>query len=449
VNRKNKGGTYHDIFNLALPVSLEAIFQASFSLIDQIIVGSLGAVAVAAVGLSNNLSFILTLLYAGIGTGSGAFIAQAYGRQDMDEVSKIAALGQTAAAMLGVCSALPLVLFPTPILLLVGAQADVVKTASVYLQLFALSTPMNVMSAVTTATFRSMSDTRTPMAITMGAVFLNTILGLLLVLGLGGFPRLGVAGAGLATLISQTLRALALLTVLYSRKKGIRWHWPFGSIASRIGPPLFMVTYPIAFSEVLWGTSVFVYVVIFTRISTEALAASQIVTTIESLFILAASGLAPAAVAIVGQALGVNDKRNARQQSWRVLRLGIIAGIIFTAALAVVSFLLPVIYPKVHKQVLDQAFWGIIIISIVQPAKVVNNILGTAILPGGGDTKFVLMSHIVSSYALGLPAAALAALPLRLGPLSVFGSRALEELLKAVILLFRYRSGAWQRKLES
>jgi putative MATE family efflux protein len=308
VNRKNKGGTYRDIFNLALPVSLESVFQTSFSLIDQIIVGSLGAVAVAAVGLSNNLSFILTLLYAGIGTGSGAFIAQAYGRRDMDEVSKIAALGEAAAAMLGVCSALPLVLFPTPILRLLGAQPDVVKTASVYLQLFALSTPMNIMSAVAIAIFRSMSDTRTPMAITMSAVFLNTILGLMLVLGLGGFPRLCVVGAGLATLISQTLRALALLTVLYSRKEGIRWHWPSGSILGRIGPSLYKVTYPIAFSEMFWGASVFVYVVIFTRISTDALAASQIVTAIESLFIVAASGLAPVAVATVGQALGINSR---------------------------------------------------------------------------------------------------------------------------------------------
>jgi len=116
VNRQIQAGHYREIFGIALPVGLEALFQASFSLTDQIIVGSLGASAVAAVGLSNNLSFILTLLYAAIGTGSGAFIAQAYGRRDMDEVSKIAAVGQTSAAVLGICSSLPLILFPSPIL---------------------------------------------------------------------------------------------------------------------------------------------------------------------------------------------------------------------------------------------------------------------------------------------------------------------------------------------
>jgi Na+-driven multidrug efflux pump len=88
----------------------------------------------------------------------------------MDEVSKIAAVGQTAAAVLGICSCLPLSLFPSPILRFLGAQEELVKIGAVYLQLFAASAPLTVMSAVTTAAYRSMSDSRTPMIITMGSV---------------------------------------------------------------------------------------------------------------------------------------------------------------------------------------------------------------------------------------------------------------------------------------
>ncbi|HTD17886.1 MAG TPA: MATE family efflux transporter [Chthoniobacterales bacterium] len=440
---------YRKIFNIALPVGLEAIFQASFGLVDQIIVGSLGASAVAAVGLSNNLSLILTLLYAAIGTGSGAFIAQAYGRGDMEEVSKIAAIGQTAAAILGICSSIPLVLFPSPILRLVGAQEELVKTGSVYLQLFAASAPLTVMSSVTTATFRSMSDSRTPMIITIASVCLNTLLALPLVLGICGFPKLGVAGAGLATLISQGVRAVVLVTVLYLFKKGMHWHWPVRSIVTRIGPPLLTTIYPIALSEMLWGASAIVYVVIFTRISTEALASSQIVTTVENLFIVAASGLAPAAVATVGQALGADARGVARKQARRVLFTAVAAGLLITVALAGVSFLLPVLYPRVDRQVLNLAFWGVIIAAAVQPAKAVNSVLGTGTLPSGGDTKFVLFSHVVSSYAVGLPIALSTALLLRWSALSVFASRALEELLKSALLFARYRTRAWQRELRT
>jgi putative MATE family efflux protein len=404
---------------------------------------------VAAVGLSNSTSLILTLLYSAIGTGSGAFIAQAYGREDMDEVSKIEAVGQTAAALLGACTALPLILFPVPILRFMGAQEDVVGTAAGYLQLFAASAPMNVMSAVTAAAFRAMGDSRTPMAITVGAVILNTLLAFVLVLGVGPFPKIGVIGAGLATLTSQTIRCLVLLIVLYASKKKIKWRWPGLSVVKGVARPLLQVTYPIALSEMLWGTSTFVYTISFARIGTDALVSSQIVTTIETIFVVATSGLAPAAVATVGQALGDDSFQNASNQAKRVLYVGVGFGFVLSAALIGVSFLLPVFYPRVGESVLRMAVWGIAITAIVQSAKVANSILGTGILPSGGDTEFVLFSHMISSYALGLPFAVICGIVLRLGTWSVFGSRALEEAVKSVILLQRYRKASWQRKLST
>jgi len=80
------------IFKVALPVSLEAVFQTALGFIDQIIVGTLGATAVAAVGLCNSISFIVMLLYSAIGTGAGVLVAQAFGRNDLNDVSKVAAL---------------------------------------------------------------------------------------------------------------------------------------------------------------------------------------------------------------------------------------------------------------------------------------------------------------------------------------------------------------------
>ena len=91
------------IFKVALPVSLEAVFQTSLGFIDQIIVGTLGATAVAAVGLCNSISFIVMLLYSAIGTGSGVLVAQAFGRNDLKGVSKVAALGLMISGLFGLC----------------------------------------------------------------------------------------------------------------------------------------------------------------------------------------------------------------------------------------------------------------------------------------------------------------------------------------------------------
>lgn len=156
---------------------LEAVFQTSFSLIDQIIVGRLGADAIAGVGLSNGFTFIVLLIYSALGTGSGVLIAQAFGRKDMEEVSATVAAGHMAAAFFGTCTAIPLIMLPEVILRWIGAQGEVASQAAAYFQLFAASAPFKVISAVTTGTFRSLSDTRTPMIITAGAVALNTLVG--------------------------------------------------------------------------------------------------------------------------------------------------------------------------------------------------------------------------------------------------------------------------------
>jgi putative MATE family efflux protein len=435
------------IFKVALPVSLEAVFQTSLGFIDQIIVGTLGATAVAAVGLCNSISFIVMLLYSAIGTGAGVLVAQAFGRHDLKDVSKIAALSLMTSGIFGLCTALPLILYPGIILRLIGAPEELVQEGSVYFQLFSASAPLIVMSAVTTATFRSLNDSMTPMFITMGAVCLNTLLGLFLVFGWGPFPKLGVVGAGMATLVAQVARFLAFLIALYWRKKGLKWHWPLpGTGIAKVLGPLLEITYPIAISELLWGTSTFVYTILLTRLGIAALTSSQIVMTIENLFIVAASGLAPAAVASIGQALGADSLKEAKKHANAALRLGLIAGLLFSVLLCGASFLLPFVYPNVGKDVLHFTFWGIIIVACVQPAKVLNSILGNGILPSGGDTKYVLLCHVVGSYGIGVPVAILSGFILRLAVWGVFGSRALEEVLKTIFFLMRYRTPAWYKK---
>jgi putative MATE family efflux protein len=447
-NKKRRVSTssYWKILKLALPVGLESVFQTAFSLIDQVIVGRLGADAVAGVGLSNSISFILLLFYSAIGTGTGVLIAQAFGRDNMDEVSATAAAGHIAAGFLGACTAIPLILYPEVILLWIGAQGDVAHQAAGYFRLFAASAPLTVISAVTTGTFRSLNDTRTPMAVTSGAVAFNTLVGFLLVLGIAPFPKLGVAGAGVATLLAQAIRCCVLITVLYRKQKGMKWRWPWQcSQMKGIFGQLFRTTYPLALSEMLWGVSAFLYTVVFTRLGTTALAGSQIVMVIENLFIAAAAGIAPAAVASIGQAIGADSIRDAKAHARIVLQLAAYAGFVFTALLIGASFLLPALYPQIGNDVLRLAFWGLLIAALVQPAKVLNSVFGNGILASGRDTKFILGTHLIASYLIGLPAAVLFAIFRGLGAWGVFSSRAMEEIIKTVFFFIRFHSPAWYK----
>jgi putative MATE family efflux protein len=447
VSDKQKRGILKRILELALPVSLESVFQMSFNVADQIIVGLLGATAVAAVGLSNSVAAIAILLCAAIGTGSGVLIAQAYGRKDMEDVSKTAAVGQTIASVFGAVTALPLIIFSKPLLIALGAHEEVADLANGYFRFFVASLPLMILSTVTSAGFRSLNDSRTPMAITIASVVLNTGLGFALVLGCGPIPKLGVTGAGLATFISQFCRCVVLVVTFYRSKEGVKWRWPLPSAeVNSTSAKLIKLTFPIAISEVLWGASSFIYALVFIRLGTDALAASQIVMTIENIFIVAVSGLGPAAVATVGQKLGTGSVQAAKQHANVVLRLGLVSSIILGVLFAGVSLFVSLLYPKVGTEVLSFAVWGILIVACFQPAKVLNGIFGNGLLATGGDTKYVLGVNLAGTYGIGLPLAIFLGLFTKFGLFGVFLAKGADEITKLVLFFFRYGTPAWYKK---
>jgi MATE family, multidrug efflux pump len=447
VGDKPKRGVLKRILEIALPVSLESVFQMSFNVVDQIIVGLLGATAVAAVGLSNSVAAIAILLCAAIGTGSGVMIAQAYGRKDLDDVSRTAGVGQTLAGAFGFITALPLIIFSKPLLVLLGAPEELAELANGYFRFFVASLPLMILSTVTSAAFRSLNDSKRPMVITIAAVILNTGLGFALVLGCGPIPKLGVAGAGLATLISQFLRCLLLIGTFYRSNKSVKWHWPFPSSAvNSTAARLIKLTFPIAISEVLWGASSFIYALVFIRLGTNALAASQIVMTIENIFIVAVAGLGPAAVAAVGQKLGTGAVQAAKQHAQVVLKLGLATSIVLGVLFAGVGFFVRALYPKVGAEALSYAIGGILVVACFQPAKVLNGIFGNGLLATGGDTKFVLMANLAGTYGIGLPLAIFLGLFTKLGLSGVFLAKGADELTKFICFFWRYQSPAWYQK---
>jgi Na+-driven multidrug efflux pump len=420
MSHRRDRGTLKRILSLALPVSLELFFQMSFNAIDQIIVGFLGAAALAGVGFSNSLASMVILLATAFGTGSGALIARAYGRKDIDAVSRTASVAQALACGFGVVLALPIAVFSRPLLISLGAHEDVAELANGYFRLFLAALPLIILSTVTSAAFRSLNDAKTPMPITIGAVILNTLFAFVLVLGCGPIPRLRIIGAGLATLISQALRCIFLLWIFY------RHH--------------------LDASELSWGASGFIYTLVFIHIGTTSLAASQITMALENIFIVLSSGLGPAALVVVGQELGTRSVTAAKKHANVVLRLGLAASIALGLLFASLSLLVRTLYPNVGDEVLQLVFWAIIILGAIQPAKVLNGIFGNGLLATGGDTRYILLINFIGTYGVGLPLAIFLGLFAQLGFYGVIIGKIADEIIKLVFFLVRYRTPAWYRK---
>ncbi|WP_276958010.1 MATE family efflux transporter [Allomeiothermus silvanus] len=431
--------TRREIAKIAIPVGLESTFQLGLGFINQVIVGTLGTATIAAVGLANNVLFIGILCLNTLGAGCAILASRARGRGDEAAVSRISSLSLGFAITLAASFALPLALYAQPFLDGVGASTEVARIGGPYLSLVALSLPLVTASVVSSAVFRTLGHARLPMAVTMTAMALTPFLSWLFVIPL----ELGAVGAAWASLITQFLRAFVLVGLLFFSRWGIAWSWPSWGEARVILREMIPLVLPLFITEIVFSCGSFLFALLFERVSTEALAAFQIMTTLEGVFITAAIGLNSAATILVARQIGQANPEGIWRMSGSIWRLGLFAAAGLGFLFALTGFLLPTLYPHTTPQVQDWGFWAIVLNALFQPVKV-SNMIFFGVLSSGGDTRYLLLSDVITVFGVGLPLAYLLAFPLGLGLWGIFLGRLLgEELVRISMFWWRYKSGRW------
>ncbi len=435
-----------EIARIAVPVSLEFVFTLVLNFVNQVVVGTLGATAIAAVGFANSLVFIVLLTLGALGSSVSILVSRAYGAGRRGDMNSTVTAALLLASVLTVIVGVPMALSAPGLLHLTGASAGVAAAGNGYLQLMALSLIPSVLGMVISGVMRSLGHARSPMVATLVTVLLNTLLAYTLVFGLGPFPALGVAGAGWATLVTAVLKLGILLAQLYGPRRLAGWALPGGATEwRRVTGPLLVLALPLGITELAWSGGTFLYNVIFQKLGDEALAAAQIVNTLEGVFIVGSLGLMSATTALVGRSLGRGDAPGAVAWVRRLLGVGLRTGVGFGLLFALSTLLLGLLFQEAGAEVRQMAMVGILIYAAFQVVKVRNMIVGAGVLPSGNDTSGVILGDVVSAFMVGLPLAVLLSLYTPLGVTGVFLARVIEE--SAKMGIFHWRAGRvkWER----
>lgn len=428
-----------EIFRIAVPVSLESVFQLSLGFINQIIVGTLGTATIAAVGLANNVMFIGILCLNTLGSGTAILAARARGRGDMTAVSHISSFSVVFSVGLSIVLSLPLTLFAKPFLQAVGANAEISKIGGPFLAVIALTLPMITASVVASAVFRTIGQARLPMVVTITSVALTPVLSWLLVIQLD----MGPVGAAIASLITQGLRTLMLVGLLFLSRWGLRFSWPDWGEARAILGEMIPLVLPLFITEMVFSGGSFLFALLFERLGTEPLAVFQIVNTLEGVFIMASVGLNSAATILVAGAIGRNDPLAVWKMSRSIWRIGVLSATVFGSLFGLIGLLIPLLYPNTTPQVHTWSLWAVALNALFQPVKV-SNMIFFGVLASGGDTRFLLLSDFVTVFLVGLPLAYFLAFGLDLGLWGIFLGRLLgEESVRIGMFIWRYRAGKW------
>ncbi|EWT00329.1 multidrug transporter MatE [Intrasporangium oryzae NRRL B-24470] len=435
-----------EIARIAVPVSMEFVLMLVLNFVNQIVVGGLGATAIAAVGFSNSLTFILAVTLGCIGTSVSILVARAHGagrRGDLDHTVTAAVL--VALAVGGVVSVVPWFL-ADHLLGAVGASPSVAAAGTDYFRLTVLATLPVMLSAILSGVLRSVGRPTSPMIATMVTVVANSVIAYSLVVGVGPLPSLGVAGAGWATLVTAVAKTGILLVMAYGRSGVIGWSLPDTRAQWRaVVVPLFVLALPLGVTELFWTVGTFLYNVVFQQLGDRALAAAQIVTTLEGVFVVGSIGLMSATTTLVGRSIGRGDVGDAVAWVRRLTRAGIGTAVVFGVLFAASVLLLDTLFGEAGREVRTMAGVGILLNALFQVVKVRNMIIGAGVLPSANDVRGVIIGDVVGAFGVGLPLAVLLGLHTPLGFVGVVLARIVEELVKLAVFTWRARRVSWDR----
>ncbi|GGM02178.1 MATE family efflux transporter [Deinococcus aerophilus] len=437
-----------EIASIAVPVSLEMVIQLLLTFINQIIVGTLGAVAVAAVGLSGSLSFLFFITLGALGSGTSILIARRAGANDQTGVNHTLSVTLVLSTVLGAALTLPIILGAERLLGLAGGAPEVTRTATPYMQVAMLALLPGMLGWIFSGALRSLGHARTPLVITSMTVVVESLVAYGLVFGVGPLPQLGVVGAAWALVIANVLKAGLLAYQVFGPRRLAALRFPARTALRSIAAPLLALSAPLAFTEFAWSLGNFLYAAVYARVGTVALAASQIVGTLEGIFIVGSFGLMSAATVFIGRALGAGDAAGAQLWLARITRAGLITGLGFGALFALSALIVPGLFPKVGADVHHIALFGILINASTQVFKVRNMIVGGGVLPSAGDGRGIIIGDVVGAFVVGLPLAITLGLYTPLGIWGVFVARGLEEIVKVGIFEWRRRRVNWERLAE-
>jgi putative MATE family efflux protein len=433
------------IAGIAVPVSLEFILILALNFVSQVIVGVLGATAIAAVGFANSLVFILVVTFGAMGVSVSILVARAFGGQRRSEMSHTVTAALIIAGVLTLIGMLVPLLAPSQLLTAVGASPSVAATGAAYLRLNAMSMLPLVLVAILSGAMRSTGYARSPMVATIVTVPLNVALAYVLVLGVGPAPELGVAGAGWAVLTTSTIKLAILLVQAFLVHRIFDWSLPESVLQWRaIVTPLIVLALPLAITELLWSAGTFLYNVVAQQLGDDQLAAAQIVTTLEGVFMVGSVGLMSATTALVGRSVGEHDAPGAAHWVARLTRASVFTGVAFGLLFAASALAVPVLFANAGTEVVALAVVGILMNAAFQVVKVRNMILGAGVMPSGGDVKGVILGDGVSAFLVGLPLAIVLGLFTPLGLIGIFVARIIEEIVKLGIFTRRTRRIRWE-----
>ncbi len=429
---------------IAVPVAMQNLLTTTASMIDTMMIASLGQIEVGAVGLCAQFSSLMFSGYWGFVGGGMLFFSQYFGAKDDDGINRSYGLTLTCMMTVGFLFGAFALFSPSAVMRLYTDKTSIQAVGAEYLSIVGYAYPLMVFSMGMAALLRCTERVRIPLYGSVAAVVTNVFLNWCLIFGNLGFPALGVRGAALATVISQCVNTGTVIFLakktrhpyLLAFRRHFRWDRALVGLYLR-------KCFPIIMNEVLIGIGFMVINVVLGRQPEEAIAALAVFRTLEGLVIGFFAGFSNASSVLVGTRVGAGEPEIAFSRAWRLVWL--CQGFIGTLCVALILLRSQILTLMGMEGESYRIAVGFLVIYAAAALFRMGNWTQNDTFRAAGDATFGTVMEILFMWLMVLPLVWSAGMIWKLPTLAVFALSYSDEPIRYIIMQIHLFSGKWIR----
>ena len=440
INWKN---FYKQVCLLIIPMALQNLINVGVQAADVFMLGRVGEKVLSGASLAGQIQFIMTLILFGTTSGATVLTAQYWGKKDTRTIEKILGMGMLIGIGGALAFALAAELIPETLLRIYTNDPEVIAEGVKYLRIVALSYVIMAATQVYLYIMRSIERVVIATVVYGASLIVNIIVNAVLIFGLMGFPKMGIEGAAIGTLISRILGLMIVIWYAKFRNKVVRFHlsdmWNIDKVLLK--DFLFYAT-PVILNELVWGMGSSANTAVIGHLGSAAVAANSVVQVVRELSTVVVFGVSNATAIYLGKTIGERQYELAKAYGRRFAVLSVItgfiaAGIILVSAPAVSRFM--TLSPEAKSYLMFMFF----VMSYFALCQAINTTLVVGVFRSGGDTRFGLRLDATTMWCCSILLGAIAAFVFRASVPVVYVLLMSNEVIKVPITVKRFLGYKW------
>ena len=433
-----------EIVRLALPIALQQFMTALVGACDAIMLGKLSQDAMSAVSLATQVTFVFNLFMFAFMAGENMFVAQYYGKGDYTGISQVFSLVTKICGCIAVIFLAGTLFFPEQLMRILTNEETLIVLGSEYLRVIGISYVFSGIAQTFLAIMKNCGAVNMSTLINGVMVILNIALNAVFIFGLSGFPKMGIKGAALATVLATVMQFLWSVGYVLCRIRAVKFS--LRSCEKKLFGRFWQKAVPLLINNLAWGIGFSMYSVIMGHLGTDAVAANGIANISKNLVVCFCLGLGNAGSIIVGNRLGADRLQEAKEAGGTLTKTAIIAGIVSGLVLIALS---PFITKMVDLTPTARGYLQkmLLISSYYIAGKSVNCMTIGGIFAAGGDSKFGMLCDSVTLWCIIVPLGCICAFILKLPVMVVYFVLNLDEIIKLPVVYKHYKKYKWIKNL--